>query len=321
MPLVKIDKRFFVEIIPYSAQDQNNWDRFVHHSKNANFQHYRNYMGYHQERFTDNSLMFVQDKNIIALLPANVTHNMLISHLGISYGGLLLCKNVKQKEVLQMFESLLSYCAKNNLAEIIFKLQPFIYNTYPSEEVHYALYRFNGVLATRAVSSVIPFDDMLPYGKGRKWSIKKSLANNIIIKESNDFESFMEIEKNVLQSKYNTNPVHTHTEIANLQQLFPGNVQLFGVYHEEKLIGGTILFSMGPVLKCQYICSNDLCKELHGLDFLFDSLIKKYQTQFRYFDFGHSTQDGGRYLEDKLIQNKESYGARAVCYDSYTIKI
>lgn len=310
-----------MEIIAYSSQHQMNWDRFVKNSKNANFQHCRNYMDYHKERFVDNSLMFLEEGNVIALLPANLTHNMLISHLGISYGGLLLSKNIKQKEVLRIFEALIIYCTEKKILEIIFKLQPFIYNTQPSEEVHYALYKFNGTLATRAVSSVILFDDMLAFSKGRKWALKKSLSNNISIKESDEFEAFMEIEKTVLKNKYNTSPVHTHEEITYLQQLFPGNVMMYCVYHESKMIGGVILFSMGPVLKCQYICSNELCKEIHGLDFLFDSIIKKYSAQFRYFDFGHSTQDGGRYLEEKLIQNKESYGARAVCYDSYTLKV
>jgi hypothetical protein len=131
----------------------------------------------------------------------------------------------------------------------------------------------------------------------------------------------MDIEKMVLKNKYNTSPVHTHQEIAYLHQLFPENIKLHSIFYENKMIGGVILFLMGPVLKCQYICSDNICKEIHGLDFLFDTVIKKYSTQFRYFDFGHSTQDGGRYLEDNLIQNKESYGARAICYDSYTLKV
>jgi len=278
-------------------------------------------MDYHQERFTENSLLFVEHGNIIALLPANLNHNMLFSHLGVSYGGLLLSKGTKQKEVLGIFDALLQYARTKNIGEIILKLQPFIYNIYPSEEVHYALYRLNGTLATRAVSSVIFFEDMILYGKGRKWALKKSLANELSIEESGDFESFMEIEKTVLKKKYNTSPVHTHTEIAYLQQLFPENIKMQCVFYQKKMIGGVILFFMGPVLKCQYICSDDVCKEIHGLSFLFDSLIKKYKSEFRYFDFGHSTQDGGRYLEDNLIQNKESYGARAICYDSYTLKV
>ena len=36
-----------------------------------------------------------------------------------------------------------------------------------------------------------------------------------------------------------------------------------------------------------------------------------------YFDFGISTEDGGRVLNEGLIYQKEGFGGRAVCYDTY----
>ena len=40
-----------------------------------------------------------------------------------------------------------------------------------------------------------------------------------------------------------------------------------------------------------------------------------------YFDFGISTEDGGQDLNVGLIDNKESYGARAVAYDQYEVDV
>ena len=45
----------------------------------------------------------------------------------------------------------------------------------------------------------------------------------------------------------------------------------------------------------------------------------RYYKHVKYFDFGVSTEDEGRYLNKGLICNKETYGARAVVYDFYEL--
>jgi hypothetical protein len=42
-----------------------------------------------------------------------------------------------------------------------------------------------------------------------------------------------------------------------------------------------------------------------------------YSSSKKYFDFGISSEKNGRYLNIGLIQNKESFGARAIAYDFY----
>ena len=161
----------------------------------------------------------------------------------------------------------------------------------------------------------------MPYGKGRKWSLKKAMTHEVSISESYNYDAFMEIEKKLLKTKYGAVPVHTAKELKYLSSLFPNNIKLYTINYKDEMIGGVVLFFMGNVVKCQYIASNNLCKELNALDFLFNELIKKFSDKFKYFDFGHSTLMNGYYLEETLIQNKESYGARGVCYDTYTITL
>ena len=36
-----------------------------------------------------------------------------------------------------------------------------------------------------------------------------------------------------------------------------------------------------------------------------------------YFDFGKSTEDGGTILNQQLIHQKEGFGGRGICYDTY----
>ena len=42
---------------------------------------------------------------------------------------------------------------------------------------------------------------------------------------------------------------------------------------------------------------------------------------YKYFDFGTSNEDMGRYLNEGLIYQKEGFGGRAVCYDWYEVMI
>ena len=52
-----------------------------------------------------------------------------------------------------------------------------------------------------------------------------------------------------------------------------------------------------------------------------DELLNTVYRDKRYFDFGISTEDGGRQPNWGLIANKESYGARATTFDFYELDI
>ncbi|MBR6648425.1 MAG: GNAT family N-acetyltransferase, partial [Bacteroidaceae bacterium] len=57
------------------------------------------------------------------------------------------------------------------------------------------------------------------------------------------------------------------------------------------------------------------------LDFLYDYLIHERFKHLAYLDFGVSVEQGGHYLNNGLIAQKEGLGGRAVMYDTYAIEI
>jgi len=69
-------------------------------------------MDYHKDRFDDYSLMVYKNGKLIALLPANIKDNIIYSHQGLSYGGIVYLKEVKFKDSLEVFESILKYLKK-----------------------------------------------------------------------------------------------------------------------------------------------------------------------------------------------------------------
>ena len=50
---------------------------------------------------------------------------------------------------------------------------------------------------------------------------------------------------------------------------------------------------------------------------LLHNLITDVYADRTYFDFGVSTENGGGYLNEGLIFQKEGFGARSVVYDTY----
>ncbi|MGB2100867.1 MAG: GNAT family N-acetyltransferase, partial [Flavobacteriaceae bacterium] len=76
------------------------WDDFVGTSKNGTFMLTRKFISYHHDRFEDSSLLVYKKTKLIAVFPANSKENTIYSHQGLSYGGLILPKQIKLKDVL-----------------------------------------------------------------------------------------------------------------------------------------------------------------------------------------------------------------------------
>jgi hypothetical protein len=75
------------------------------------------------------------------------------------------------------------------------------------------------------------------------------------------------------------------------------------------------------VAHVQYVASTEPGQRAGALDVLFDELLtNRYRTK-RWFDFGTSTTRAGRELNEGLVANKESWGARAILYDTYCVDV
>jgi len=205
--------------------------------------------------------------------------------------------------------------------KVIYKAMPHIYHRLPAEEDLYVLFRNGARIFRRDVSSSILLKERLPFSKGRKWAIKQGQKNGLEIRKSDDFRSFMAIEEQVLGEKHDLRPVHTAEEIQMLAERFPDNIKLFSAYAGSSMLGGVVVYESDTVAHAQYIAANDEGKQKGALDFILDYLINVYYQNKNYFDFGISTEDEGRYLNPGLIENKQSFGARAIVHDFYEINL
>lgn len=310
-----------IRIERYDPGYKTAWNQFVKESKNGFFLFEREYMDYHSDRFIDHSILFYKEDELLGVLPANEKENALHSHGGLTFGGLIMSRRTSSVFVQAALAQMIVYLRKNNFHSFTYKSIPFIYHQLPAQEDLYALFKNNAQLYRRDISSVIDLNQKIFYTKGTKSNLNKARKNNLSVEKSEDFETFMAIQEEILRTKYNTKPTHTAAELKLLSSSFSENIQLFLIKKEDKCLGGTLLYITDLVAHAQYIGITDEGKEVGALDFLTDTLLQNFIGNKRYYSFGISTEQEGCYLNEGLIKNKESFGARAVVHDFYKLAL
>lgn len=308
------------EILRYTTDRKAEWNAFVASSKNGTFLFNRDYMDYHSDRFEDYSLM-AYDKagRLYALLPANRVGDILYSHQGLSYGGLIMSEQTTTASVCTLFDEVNTLLRSEGIHQVIYKAVPWIYHRLPSEEDLFAIFiQCSAHLFGRDVSSTIIPTCLIKWKRDRRYAANKARSYGIMVCPSDDYESFWKILSDNLMRKFGTQPVHSLEEICLLHSRFPENIQLWTAYSTDgEMLAGTVLYINGGVIHSQYISASDEGKRLHAVDALYDHIIHYAFADAAFIDMGTSNMPHSSDLHESLIYQKEGFGARAVCYDTY----
>lgn len=306
----------------YESSDKVSWNKFLENCKNYHFMFDRDFMEYHSERFKDCSIIVSNNKDkIIALLPGNIDQDIFYSHQGLTFGGFLTDKNIHTAELLDIFDQLKNFLVSKGIKKIIYKAMPYIYHKYPAQEDLYVLFRNNAKIFRRDVSSTIYLEDELKYSKGRKWGINKAKKNNIVCKNIEDPSMVWDLITEVLLEHHNVNPVHNKSEISHLKSIFPKNIKTYAAFFHDDIVSACVTFENDQVIHTQYLACNSIGRDYCALDMLIDYVISESLERAKYFDFGISNEDEGKYLNNGLISQKESFGARAITHDFYSVDL
>lgn len=305
----------------YTTDDRAVWDAFVCAARSRLFLFERAFMEYHANRYTDESLLCWDDKRLIAVLPASRHGDQLVSHGGLTYGGLILSDKVRAGVVLETFEALLAYARDAGISSLVYKAVPYIFHRQPAQEDLYALFRLGAQLIRRDISSVIHLDARGKLSKGRKWLIARARREGLQIRPSEDWAGFHALLSEVL-AVHGAAPVHSVDELRYLATQFPERILLRVAEHQGQPLAATLLFVFDQVVHTQYIATSEAGKQLGALDFLLEGLIDEYAGRgFKYFSFGISTEAQGRVLNPGLIAQKEGFGARGIALDFYKVDV
>tara|TARA_B110000977_G_scaffold135232_1_gene172050 strand:- start:3055 stop:3999 length:945 start_codon:yes stop_codon:yes gene_type:complete len=311
-------------VLRYKKEHKIIWDNFIKESNNGTFLFMRDYLEYHSDRFLDFSLLVLDEKkNIIAVFPANLDNDIIYSHNGLTYGGIV-TKDCKLDKTIKIFDTVILFLKSQSIKKMIYKSVPNIYLKSFTDSEKYAIFLNKGKAIRVDTSLVIDLKNEIKFNSNRKRSLKKAQKNNLQIERSAGGILFFwnEILTPNLKEKYFKSPVHSLEEIQYLQNLFPDNILQYNVYLDDEILGGTTLFLINDTIHSQYIASNEKGRRIGCLDYLFDELITEFkQKKMNYFSFGIVNENDGLYVNQGLLDWKESFGAKVFCNDFFEFNL
>ena len=301
----------------YSKEFSADWADVISGAKNGIFLFERNFIEYHGKRFTELSAIAYADEKPVALMPA-VLDSMsgeVVSHPGLTFGGVVLRRELRGDVAIAVIEAILDALHDWGGTSCTIKLLPQVFARYPAAELEYVLWRRGFRLARRDLSSILPLPDGLPFNSSKNQSIKKASRAGILIAEAGVRE-FHALLKDVLLEQHGVTPAHTAEELEMLHGRFPSNIFVRAAYQAGTLLAGALVFNYEHIWHTQYLACSSEGRNLGALDLVISEIRKEaINAGARYLSFGVSTESAGKALNEGLLWQKESFGARSVAHD------
>lgn len=308
----------------YTEADAPLWDDFAARARNSTFLFSRRYMGYHADRFRDCSLIALLRGKVRALLPADAAPDgSLRSHGGLTYGGWILPdRHLDGADLIPLFETLMRWCRAEGFSRIDYRPLPHIYARRPSQEDVYALFRMGARMSACGLSSTIDYADPGQLNSLQKRHLRDAAAFCPVITEQTDPSAFHAMLTACLRERHDATPVHTLPELKMLMERFPRNIRVFTISTDGVTpLAGICMYLSGCVAHAQYIATSPEGRRTNMLPPLTVELIRRFAPSHRYFDFGISTEQGGRILNPGLLRQKTSFGASATIYPQFILDL
>jgi Acetyltransferase (GNAT) domain len=311
----------------YAPPDAAAWDDLVSRSCNGTFLHTRRFLSYHGDRFADRSLLLRDRRGrVTGVFPAAVSPGCpgtVVSHPGLTYGGLVHDGSVRGTAMISALSEIAAHYQRLGYRRLRYKAIPAVYHSAPADDDLYALFRLQARRYRSDLSAAIDLWHRGRVTQRRIRSRKAAEAAGVSTDDSWDgIAGFWEILEDNLARRHATSPVHSLGEIQLLHGYFPDDILLITARASGVLAGGAVLFATGPALHMQYTATTEPGRDACATDLVMEHAIDLARRRgHRFFDFGVSTPDEGRCLDEGLYQFKLSFGAGGVVHDHYEIDL
>jgi len=317
----------FPAVRSYEPRFAEIWDELVGRSCNGTMLHTRRFISYHGDRFHDRSLI-IEDRRgeVVGVFPAAADRSepeLVISHPGLTYGGLVHDGSVRGASMIGALEEIASRYRSLGCRRLRYKAVPAIYHVVPADDDLYALFRLGARRYRCDLSAAIDLSHPGRVSQRRVRSRKRAQATGVSADEGwDEIAGFWQILEYHLESRYGVSPVHSLDEIKLLHDRFPDKIILIAAKIGNVLVGGTVLFLAGPVMHMQYTATTEEGRAKLVTDLVMERAIDlSRHRSCRFFDFGTSTVDQGWSLNQGLYQFKLSFGAGGVIYEHYELDL
>ena len=315
-----------MQVLAYDSSWDQQWDELVACSAHATFLHSRRFLSYHRGRFRDASLMLVDGRKLVAVLPAAIDpkdEQCVVSHPGATFGGLVFAEDAKGERVLAALRAVIRYYLEAGFRELYYKVVPHIYHLRPSGADRYALFRMGARWARSDLAATIELPVRGQMSGRRRRALRKAEQAGVRVLEGVGMApAIWTIVEEVLRERYGVCPIHTTDEIVDLHARFPEQIRFLAGMLGDRAMAGMVLFESPTAVHVQYSVANAEGRRVSALDSLLEHGIDYAATTGRrYFDFGICTEAGGRRLNEGLLRYKQEFGAGTCTYDHYVVNL
>ena len=317
--------------------NEQEWDAFVmDRSMNGTFLQTRKFLNYHKEgKFKDCSIQFRKGNELVAVIPAceviDEGKKTFFAHKGSTYGGITISPLIySASSINELMEVFLSYLRQEGFEKAYLKMVPDVYQRTNTDLLDYFLYK-NGFRCYDELNYYMHLnrykEDLIgQFSSSKRRDYRYSLKNNLTFKELTTKEEIAEYYQILLKNlkKLNLPAVHSLEDLYDLKfNRFNDRIQFYGVYKEEKMIAGSMVFLFdNHIMHTQYLSSDEDYLKLFPMDFLIANLIRTAVEQnMDIFTFGICTEDQGRYLNLGLSRFKEGFGTEFCINRSYELEL
>lgn len=309
----------------YRPELLKTWDQFVlEESLNGTFLHTKQFYEYHKDRFTDHSFMFFDKSKLLAVLPAAIEGKSFKSHPGCTFAGFVLSQNVTISQLFEFIELLEANLTSSQLVNISFTLPPATIDLASAEMLEYVLDHsgYKHIVDATQTVFVSKIDNeqalLASYRGSTRNQTRQAIKSGLNWQLSDDYTRFWDILNQNLEDRHETKPVHTLEEMQWLVNKFPNHIRLLGIYKDDYLIGGTVLFDYGRVLHTQYIAMDYEFYSIRPGNMIYHAVLcYALQGKYDYVGFGVSSEYFGGPLNEGLFSFKEGFGATPVTVKRY----
>lgn len=306
------------------------WDRFVlQESMNGTFLQTRRFIEYHPAgKFKDSSLIVYKGNAVVAVILAcdinEKSKKTFFSHKGTTFGGILLSPGFYSASNVDLLMTELDrYWSGENYDEIVLKMTAPVFCRKNTDLIDYFLYQrgFEQYDELNYYMKLDRYQDGIleQFSSSKRRDYRYSLKNDLTFSRLDSPEGIRQFYDvlGLNLNKLNLPRVHQYEELLDLKfNRFPENIEFYGVYKEEIMIAGSMIFLFrGGVMHTQYLASDEKYLSYFPMDFLIYHLLETaLEKQMKYFTFGICTENHGKYLNLGLSRFKEGFGTE-FCID------
>lgn len=315
-------------IIKYEKKDEEEWDEFVQkHAINGTFLHTRRFLNYHPpERFRDMSYIVRDNKAaIIAVCPAclhnGVKEKVLYSHMGSTYGGIILSEKwYKAEKVIEILRRLEDKWIEEGVQRIILKQPPSLLSTVSQDLLEYCFY-YLGYDVHMELNMYVDFEEykediISSLAQGKRTNVHNCEKAGCICRKINrksEIEQFHKLLTITLE-KHDKKPIHTVEELYEfVTDRLSKECELYGVYKDDIMVAGSMmfLFEQIGVAHAQYLCADPTYNKLSPMTYTYYAMLCEMKKRgFNKVTWGIVTEDMGKYLNTGLAASKEAFGSK-----------